>query len=116
MNLLDEAKAVIEERGRTHGDFRVVHATIAELWTTYAGMGKFEDYNVAMMMALLKVGRIIVNEEKGGQHNDDNALDCLGYIYLAHELRKGDTNAPMGHEQDEHEDREPYQPVSVGGD
>ena len=112
MNILNEAISVVEERAKTHGDFRVVHETIAELWTTYAGMGKFESYDVAMMMALVKVGRIIASD----QRNDDNYVDMVGYAYLARELKRGASDGPMEYDQEEYADREPYQQVSVGGD
>ncbi len=112
MNILNEAISVVEGRAKTYGDFRVVHETIAELWTTYAGMGKFESHDVAMMMALVKVGRIIASD----QHNDDNYVDMVGYTHLAHKLKRGASNGPMEYDQEEYTDREPYQPVSVGGD
>lgn len=54
--------------------------TIADLWTAYKGT-PFSTVDVAMMMALLKIGRI-----KNGGGTEDSFVDLAGYAACGGEL------------------------------
>lgn len=84
MSILDQAKAIIVERGEDYGDPEVNLTAIAKAWSGYlfqrGFMMKTEELvpsDVAILMALLKLVR------QGNRHKDDNLLDAIGYIELA---------------------------------
>jgi hypothetical protein len=99
MNILDEANSVIKERHKTHGDYEAVHRIVAKLWTVYVDHRDIaqhgydlEAHDVAMMMALLKIGRIIATINP----SNDSFIDTAGYISLAHKLASGTSNDQLG--------------------
>jgi len=105
MNILDEANSVVKERHETHGDYRKVHKIVAQLWTVYVGQKDLIDFDleahdVAMMMALLKIGRIIATTNP----SNDSFIDTAGYISLAHKLTGGASNDQMGSEEGQPDD------------
>lgn len=73
-DILDRAKAIVT--GKPEDNF----AIIAELWGAYTGY-KFSPVDVAMMMVLLKVGRLMT-----GDYLADNYVDICGYVACAGEI------------------------------
>lgn len=55
-------------------------ATIARLWSAYRGV-EIDSVDVAMMMALLKIGRIC-----GGSGSEDSFVDLAGYAACGGEI------------------------------
>lgn len=79
--ILDKAKAcVCGDREEDYGSPERNFAIIAKLWSAYKNE-TFTPVDVAMMLALLKIGRIA-----GGRIKDDNAIDLAGYAACAGEL------------------------------
>lgn len=92
-SILHEAATIVDgARQQTHGDRERSFAVIAELWTAYARAAasrhgyemdfEFCGHDVAVMMALLKVGRAACGNDKQRDHYTDMA----GYAALAGEL------------------------------
>lgn len=87
---LEKAKeCVLKDRNNVYGgDPENSFGVIAELWDTYLehrmvqkdSEGHITDHDVAMMMLLLKVGRIIT-----GRYHEDNYIDLAGYAACAME-------------------------------
>jgi len=76
-------KLVAVDRAETHGDYKSVYGTVAELWSAY----RDEPYtvqDVLVMMALLKIGRTT-----SGKTNIDDFVDLAGYAALAGASRDG---------------------------
>ena len=88
-DILDRAKAIVTgEREKQYGKPEDNFAIIAELWGAYTGY-KFSPVDVAMMMALLKVGRLMT-----GDYLADNYVDICGYVACAGEIAgKGTTTS-----------------------
>jgi hypothetical protein len=77
ISILEQASEVISgPRQEEYGAPEVNFQRIAELWSSYHG-GTFTQQDVAIMMVLLKVGRI--NEEA----TEDTLVDICGYAALA---------------------------------
>lgn len=74
------AECVSGQREQDYGKPEDNFATIAELWTAYAGY-PFEAVDVAMMMALLKIARI-----SGGHGSEDSFVDLAGYAACGGEI------------------------------
>ena len=84
-NILREAMVcTAESRQKTHGDKVKNHCNIAELWTWYLKK-EVTAYDVAMLMALLKIARM-----KTGSPNKDDHVDGAAYLAIAGELRFDD--------------------------
>ena len=80
--LKDAIKCVCTDRESQYGNPEDNFTNIAKLWSAYMnGIYSFDAQDVAIMMALLKIGRII-----GGQVKDDNYIDACGYIACAAEI------------------------------
>lgn len=73
-----------ESRHKTHGDKVTNHTNIAALWSWYLKK-EVTAYDVAMMMALLKIART-----KSGSPNKDDLIDGAAYLAIAGELRFDD--------------------------
>lgn len=71
---------VCKERNDQYGEPEESFSTIAELWTAYFGH-EYTAHDVAMALALLKVGRIAK-----GQRKVDNYIDLAGYAACAAEI------------------------------
>ena len=71
-------------RHKTHGDKVVNHTNIAALWSWYLKK-EVTAYDVAMMMALLKIART-----KTGSPNKDDLIDGAAYLAIDGELRFDD--------------------------
>jgi hypothetical protein len=85
--LMDEAKEIIEGRSETHGAPEDSFQRIAHYWNAYFLSTGCPDPNirpadVAEMMALFKLARA-----QGGDYNEDDYRDRLGYVNLASNLR-----------------------------
>ena len=75
--LQEVEKLVCADRNVTHGDAEDNFRVIAQLWNVYIHNSKGEELNnkdVAIMMCLFKVSRLMSNVE-----NIDNWLDLAGY-------------------------------------
>ena len=86
-NILCEAmQCITVDRAATHGDAEDSFQTIADVWSWWLCNRPLPDdpltaADVAMMMALFKVGRIA-----GNKTHDDNYVDLAGYAALAGEM------------------------------
>ena len=70
-----------QQYGSPEDNFRI----IANLWNVYLGDdGNLTPEDVAIMMALLKIGRIA-----SGQIKEDNYIDLAGYAACAGEIATG---------------------------
>jgi len=78
--LKTSAGLVSGDREQTHGPKLENHQNIASLWSAYLGR-EISPLDVALMMALLKIGRT-----KCGSHNVDDYVDLIGYGAVAGEL------------------------------
>lgn len=71
-------------RAETHGDKHRNFAIIANYWNAHLASKNgvpLTAEDVGYMMAMLKIART-----KSGQHNDDDAIDAIGYIACAGEI------------------------------
>ena len=79
--ILGEAiRCVTRGRNTEHGEPEDNFKAIADLWNSYLN-NKTEEIDakdVACMMALFKIGRMLT-----GKENIDNYVDCAGYIACA---------------------------------
>ncbi|QRD99688.1 hypothetical protein VOLN27_62 [Halorubrum virus VOLN27B] len=86
--LLEEAQEIIEGRSKTHGAPEDSFGRIAAYWSTYLSTQyglewELTDADVSEMMALFKLARA-----QGGDYNEDDYRDRLGYVNLASNLRR----------------------------
>ena len=75
MNILDEAKAATADRGKNYGDVYTNHERIATMWTVILGT-EVRAEQVAMMMAALKIARLIETP-----NHMDSWIDLAGYAW-----------------------------------
>ena len=86
-DILHEAMHCINvDRAATHGDAEDSFASIAQLWDWFlhnrpVPEAELLPEDVAMMMALFKIGRIA-----GNRTHEDNYVDLAGYAALAGEI------------------------------
>ena len=88
--LLNEAANAIDgDRDAAYGGPENSFATIASLWNTYldAKMGDLAAHDVAAMMILFKVARVVGSE---GTHRD-SWMDAAGYAACGHECAETET-------------------------
>lgn len=86
--ILSEAnKCVTTDRETQYGAPEYNFQLIAKLWNVYMGTNMFNAHDVGMMMALLKVARIM-----SGQIKEDNYIDLAGYIACAGEIATDNGN------------------------
>ena len=77
VEILETAAALVGgDRAEQHGDFRILHDRVAELWSAYLRTEVKAD-EVAFCMVLLKVAR---NET--GSSNPDDGVDAAAYAAL----------------------------------
>lgn len=79
---LQELIALIQTRAGPHGDAVVQHGTIAALWNMYLGDALFVPLTVrdaAMMLALMKISRIV----NGARQHQDHYDDLAAYAAIA---------------------------------
>jgi hypothetical protein len=77
---LNEARAIIQDRGMDYGHPTDNMSRTARLWSAYLEM-PIEDYQVAMCLALVKVARSM---ESG---KVDNFVDGAAYFAISGQLR-----------------------------
>lgn len=77
---LNEARAVIIDRGLDYGHPTDNMSRTASLWSAYLEM-PVEPYQVAMCMALVKIARSMEGDKV------DNIVDLLGYAAISGSLR-----------------------------
>jgi hypothetical protein len=77
---LNEARAIIQDRGMDYGHPTDNMSRTARLWSAYLEM-PIEDYQVAMCLALVKVARSM---ESG---KVDNYVDGAAYFAISGQLR-----------------------------
>jgi hypothetical protein len=77
---LNEARAIIQDRGMDYGHPTDNMSRTARLWSAYFEM-PIEDYQVAMCLALVKVARSM---ESG---KVDNYIDGAAYVAISGQLR-----------------------------
>ena len=79
--ILDQAKSLINgERETTYGDPLVAHGQIAKGWSAILGIKDIPPSTVALMMAWLKLSRILSNKKY-----EDSYVDLIGYVALSAE-------------------------------
>jgi hypothetical protein len=77
VNILDESVSLVSgERAQQHGDYRVLHNRVAELWSVFLKT-PIKPSEVAFCMTLLKVAR----DEVGG-NNPDDGVDATSYTAI----------------------------------
>ena len=74
---MSDNQDILKEREKQWGDPRATHNAIAKLWSVIAGV-ELTDFQVALMMALLKIWRIFINPKE-----EDSYRDSKGYIDIA---------------------------------
>jgi hypothetical protein len=80
-SIIDQAKSLINgERETTYGDPLVAHGHIAKGWSAILGVEKIPPSTVALMMAWLKISRILSNKK-----HEDSYADAIGYVALSME-------------------------------
>lgn len=79
-----EVKQVLEERNRSHGDYRVNFCHTANLWAAYLQIhpAKLSPLDVAQMMVVFKTSRAKV----GHANHADHYVDQQGYAALASKI------------------------------
>lgn len=88
------AKIVTGGRNKQYGEPEDNFAVIAEYWSTYLSQHNggrviyITPEDVAVMMALFKIGRITT----AGEFTPDSFVDCCGYAAIAGEIA---TNVPQ---------------------
>lgn len=81
-SILDNAaQCVCADREEQYGPIEDNFGLIAKLWNVYCGDCLFDAHDIAIMMALLKIGRIA-----SGQVKEDNYIDLAGYAACAGEI------------------------------
>jgi hypothetical protein len=80
-NSQDKVEEILEERNKTHGDFRKNFKRVAESWSAHLE-AKVTPLDVALMMVEFKIARI---KNSNGYH-EDNYIDAIGYLKLAKQL------------------------------
>lgn len=94
--ILQEAHEIINGHRQTaHGTPENTFSLIADFWNVYLSKrdgsgvtyGKLSSHDVAMMMALFKMARVI-----SGTEYHDSLIDACGYIALGHDLKISDAD------------------------
>ena len=88
IDILDLAKGVIvNDRNKTYGEPENIFPLIAEYWSTYLRESLHDsdiyiaDTDVAVMMALMKIARIMKSPDL-----IDSYVDAIGYLAIAQTL------------------------------
>ena len=78
--LAEAERCVCTDREQQYGAPEDNFARIADLWNAYKPCG-FTAHDVGIMLALLKIGRIVT-----GKFKDDSYVDACGYLACAGEI------------------------------
>ena len=77
VEILETAAGLVGgDRAEQHGDFKMMHKRVADLWSTYLRTDIRAD-EVAFCMVLLKLARAEI-----GRHNPDDGVDAAAYAAL----------------------------------
>lgn len=79
-DFLNEARAIIQDRGLDYGSPTDNMSRTASLWSAYLEV-PLEDYQVAMCLALVKVARTMEGSKV------DNFIDGAAYFAISGQLR-----------------------------
>ena len=85
------AKIVTGGKNKQYGEPEDNFEVIAEYWSTYLSQHNggrailLTPMDVAVMMALFKIGRITT----AGEFTEDSYVDCAGYAAIAGEMATG---------------------------
>ena len=80
-DILDTAKqAITVDRNKTHGDAEDSFSSISKYWSAYLNRD-ITIHDVAVMMALMKIGRIEQNRD-----HQDHYVDACGYLAICGEF------------------------------
>ena len=83
--ILDAAhKCVCGDREQDYGSPERNFQTVADLWNTYLHTNAIKSWDVAAMLALLKIARVA-----SGHAKEDNWVDLAGYAACGGELESG---------------------------
>lgn len=74
-------QCVCTDREKQYGNPENSFAKIARLWSDYLGGINISEVDVAIMMTLLKIARIM-----GGRFKADSFVDACGYLACAGEI------------------------------
>lgn len=85
--ILETARNIVAQREGVHGEKNRNMANIRRFWNVFLDTrdnvnAPLTSFEVAMMMALLKIART-----QTGQRNADDVLDAIGYLAIGHEVR-----------------------------
>ena len=80
------ADLVSGDRAQQHGDMLLNHENIATMWNAWLSIRRepaapAKPYDVAIMMALVKIART-----QSGDANDDDLTDAAGYLAVASQV------------------------------
>ena len=78
--LAEKAKAILESRGQSYGDYRPLYRNIARKWSDTLEM-EITPSMVCRLLAEMKLARW----ENSG-YKEDHAVDAANYIFLAGSL------------------------------
>tara|TARA_Y100000310_G_scaffold334804_2_gene415384 strand:- start:3128 stop:3433 length:306 start_codon:yes stop_codon:yes gene_type:complete len=91
-DILNKAAEIVGgDRAHWYGDKLTNHENIASLWNAYLRRSKklkqlLEPSDIAILMCLLKIARMISN-----QTQEDSFIDAAAYAAIAGELRHRET-------------------------
>lgn len=74
-------KTICRDRNDQYGEPEDNFKKIAQYWGLYLGK-KIDAYDVAIMMTLFKVARMMTGKEK-----EDNFVDAIGYLACGAEIK-----------------------------
>lgn len=80
-DILETTKAILGDRGATHGSADELFDRIAMYWSGHLGQ-EVSPHDVAIMMVLFKMARVAANPA-----HEDSLVDACGYLALASELQ-----------------------------
>lgn len=80
IDLLDEVRTILSDRGAIYGSSRSNHERIAELWSAYYG-SYISPMQVAAMQLLVKISRLSETP-----NHKDSVKDIIGYAVIYSEL------------------------------
>ena len=80
--LAEKAKAILESRGQSYGDYRPLYRKIARRWSDALQM-EISPSMVCRLRCEMKLAR---GENSG--YNEDHAIDAANYLFLAGSLEK----------------------------
>jgi hypothetical protein len=83
-DILDEAKDLIQDRGKDYGLAALNHLRISKLWSAYLERN-IEPHEVAICMALVKISRL-----QESPNHADSYKDGVSYIALAGQIASTD--------------------------